>query len=430
MATTLDYIDLFEKCRTNQGYYGRQRVEDDHYFTRPILQAKADRIMEFEGKPRIMWSVNNYLGLAGNDEVNRVAIQAIQEYGVSSPMGSRMMTGNTLHHLDFERQLAEFTEKEAAILFNYGYMGVIGTISSLVGPDDIIVMDKLAHASIVDAAFLAPGQVRVFKHNNPADLESVLSRINKERKGGVLILVEGVYGMTGDLARLDEIAEIKERYGARLFVDDAHGWGVMGDQGRGTADYFGVQDKVDLYFGTFAKSFASIGGFTATTKEARDWISYNARTQVFAKSLPMVYVKSLQKTFELVTGGDENRKRMWENSGAMKEGLKELGYFVGRGNSPICSVFVPTGSEDVEAIGKRMMRFLRDEGVFVTAITYPVIPLGLCMFRIIPTAAHTAEDISQTLAAYKAMRDEFGLKLAMEDEDLMKVQKVYGKGNM
>ena len=419
--------DIFAKCDGDGGYYGAQRVEDDHYYTRPIVDPIPGRLMEFEGQERIMWSVNNYLGLAESEEIKAVAVDAAKTYGVSAPMGSRMMTGNTPHHLALEQQLATFARKESAILFNYGYLGVLGTITSLAGPDDTLVMDKLAHACIVDAAMMAPAQVRVFKHNNIKDLESVLQSVQKQSKGGIMVLLEGVYGMTGDLARLDEICALKEKYDFRIFVDDAHGWGVMGDQGRGVADYFGVQDQVDIYFGTFAKSFASIGGFSATTKPVRDWISYNARTQVFAKSLPMVYVKSLEKALELVIAGDANRARMWENSNRLKDGLRELGYFIGNGASPICAVFAPIHGGQTEAVGKRLVRFLRDRGIFATAITYPVIPLGLCMFRMIPTASHTAEDIDRTIEVFRQMRDELKMDLKMGPDDEAKIVRVYGK---
>lgn len=418
--------DIFDKCNTDGGYFGKQRLAGDYYLTRPILPPNPDRIMNFHGTDQIMWSVNNYLGLANHPEVIKVAHEAVDQFGVSSPMGSRMMSGNSSYHLDFEKELAAFAQKEAAFLFNYGYMGVTGTISSLVGSDDIIVMDKLAHASIVDGAFMSQGNVRVFKHNNMESLEATLKRVNRDRKGGILVLTEGVYGMTGDLAKLDETAALVRKYDARIFVDDAHGWGVMGEQGRGTADHFGVQNEIDIYFGTFAKSFASIGGFSASTKPVVEWITYNARTQVFAKSLPMVYVQTLRKTFELVRGGDENRTQLWAISNALKNGLKDLGFYVGPGESPICSVFVPIGAEELEKVGTMAVKYLRDNGVFVTAITYPVIPLGLLMFRMIPTAAHQMEDVENTVRIFRDMRDTVGLDPTMTGDDQEKVRKVYG----
>lgn len=420
------HLDLFGKCRSDGGYFGKVRAAGDHYFTRPTLPPRAGRIMEYDGVPKVMWSVNNYLGLAESEEIKAAAIEAVREFGVSSPMGSRMMTGNTPYHQELEVALAQFARKESAILFNYGYLGVLGTIQALVGPEDVVVMDKLAHASIVDAAFLSRGQLRVFKHNSPESLESVLKHVNKSRKGGLVVLIEGVYGMTGDLAALREIASLCGAYGARLFVDDAHGWGVMGEHGRGTADYLGVQEQVDIYFGTFAKAFASIGGFSATAREVTEWITYNARTQVFAKSLPMVYVRSLAKALELVIAGDDRRERMWKNSRALKEALRATGYFVGPGDSPICAVFVPIGERTTEEIGMLTGRFLRQNGCFVTAITYPVVPLGVCMYRMIPTANHLPEDIESTVAVFRRMRDELHLSLELTGDDLANVRKVYG----
>lgn len=425
-AVAAKHPDIFDKCETDAGYFGMMRARDDHYFTRPILDPKPSSRMDFDGRETVMWSVNNYLGLAGHPEVEQVALETVKEFGVSAPMGSRMMTGNTPFHRSFEQELANFTEKEAAFLFNYGYLGVMGTIQSIAGPDDTIVMDKLAHACIVDGAFLSRGQLRVFKHNSADSLESVLKHVNRKRKGGVIILTEGVYGMTGDLAILPDVVRLAREYDARVFVDDAHGWGVMGTQGRGTADYLGVQDDIDIYFGTFAKSFASIGGFSASTKPVIDWISYNARTQVFAKSLPMVYVQTLSKTLELVVSGDDRRERMWRNSNALKDGLRELGFFVGPGDSPICSVFVPVRDEMAEEVGIRTVGYLRENGIFVTGITYPVIPLGLMMYRMIPTAAHEPEDIEQTLSVFKKMRDALSLDSSITGEDKEKVRKVFG----
>ncbi len=424
------HTDLFAKCHTDGGYFGKMRAMGDDEYTRPLLPPNPNRHMEFKGKPHIMWSVNNYLGLANHPDVLTEAHRAIEEFGVSSPMGSRMMSGNTEYHLAFERELAEHAEKEASFLFNYGYMGVQGTIQSMVGKDDTVVMDKLDHACIVDGAFQAQGmngaQLRVFKHNSMDNLEQVLKRVNRDRKGGVLIVTEGVYGMTGDIAPLKEITELKEKYEARLFIDDAHGWGTMGPEGKGTAAQLGVQDKVDIYFGTFAKAFASIGGFSASDKAVTDWIAYNARTQVFAKSLPMVYVQTLSKTFDLVKAGEDRRQKMWARSTELKDGLRELGFYVGPGEAPICSVFVPLGENSMEEMGAATSGFLRKQGVFVTAITYPVIPIGLLMFRMIPTAMHEEEDVHNTLAVFKDMRDNLGLRLKMNEEEDKKIRKVYG----
>ena len=419
-------MDLFDKCKTDAGYFGSLRAAGDHYYTRPIFDTYPGNRMEFAGKTQIMWSVNNYLGLAGNDEVRRVAVSAAEKYSVSAPMGSRMMSGNTSEHIDLEKQLAAFVQKEDAALFNYGYLGVVGTMDSMTNRDDAIVIDKLAHACIIDGALLSQSQFRVFRHNDMDSLELVLKHVNRERKGGVLIVTEGTYGMTGDLAKLPELCDLKDKYDARLCIDDAHGIGVMGEKGRGTADHFGVQDRIDIYFGTFAKAFASIGGFSASDHDVVEWIKYNARTQVFAKSLPMIYVKSLQKTLQMVIDGDDLRQRLWDNSNRLKGGLRELGYHIGPGASPICSVVVPLGDEDLHDIAGVMIHFLRDNGVFVSAVIYPVIPLGLCMFRMIPTTAHTDEDVDTTVSVFHRLRDELRLGLKMSEADRRKVAKIYG----
>ncbi len=415
--------DIFEKCSTDGGYFGQFRASGDRYFSMPVMESVPGKIMKFQGRDCLMWSINNYLGLAENEEIRHAAVEAAKVWGSSGPMGSRMMSGNTVEHLALERELADFSQKEASILFNYGYLGVIGTVGSLVGPDDIIIMDKLVHASIVDAALGAVSDrkhIRVFRHNNMSSLEKKLRSAREKTKGGVLILTEGVYGMTGDLARLDGISALKDRYGARLFVDDAHGVGVMGPSGRGTAEHFGVQDGIDLYFGTFAKAFASIGGYTAAKEEVVEWIRYNARTQVFAKSLPMIYVKALQKTLELVRGGSDRRERLFDISRKLSAGLRELGYYVGDVRSPLVPVFIPEGSA---AIAMEWITYLRNKGIFVTGVTYPVIPKNYIMFRMVPTASHTDEDVARTIEAFKSLRDDRNIPL---NYDIAAISTIYG----
>jgi glycine C-acetyltransferase len=270
------------------------------------------------------------------------------------------------------------------------------------------VIDKLSHASMLDGTFLAPGKFRAFRHNDMDSLESHLKRINRDRKGGILIVTEGVFGMRGDLADLPNICELKEKYGARLFIDDAHGFGVMGGHGQGTAAYFGVQDKVDIYFGTFAKAFASIGGVSSGPKPVIDWIRYNARTQVFAKSLPMVYVEVLKETLQMVRNGDHLRKKMFDNADKLKKGLQELGYLIGEGASPITPVYVPAGDLD---IAMTLIKRLRELGIFITGVMYPVVPKGIILFRMIPTASHTDQEIQETVDAFARVRDELKLDL-------------------
>lgn len=418
------YKDIFEKCSTAEGYFGEFRAHGDRYFTLPVMESIPGTVMKFNGKDHIMWSINNYLGLAESDEVKQVAVETAKEWGASGPMGARMMSGNTVDHIQLEQQLAEFAHKEASILFNYGYLGVIGTIASLVTKDDIIIIDKLDHASIVDAA-IATGvdrrNIRAFNHNDMDSLEKTLKKVNEVREKGVIVLTEGVYGMTGDVARLKEITELKDKYEARLFVDDAHGVGVMGETGGGTGEYCGVQDKIDIYFGTFAKAFASIGGFSSSSKEVVEWIRYNARTQVFAKSLPMIYVRSLKKTLELVKNGQDRRRRLFEVARKLSHGLRDLGFFVGKVESPIVPVFVPLGDMRVTM---DWIQYLRNKGIFVTGVMYPVIPKGFMMFRIIPTANHTDEQIDITIQAFRSLREDRNLKLEMDESA---VSRIYGK---
>jgi glycine C-acetyltransferase len=406
--------DLFDKCRGDGGYFGYFRQRDDTYFSRPVLSGPPGPRMRFNGREVVQWAINNYLGLAGDPAVKAAARQALEEHGTYAPMGSRMLTGNTEMHAALERRLAAFLGKPSAVIFSYGYLGVIGSIQSLVGADDIVLMDRLCHASIVDGALLALAgrRLRSFKHNDLDDLERHLKTANRDRRGGVLILTEGVYGMRGDLADLPGICALKERYGARLYVDDAHGFGVMGAGGRGLGEHFGVQDRLDLYFGTFAKAFAAIGGVTAGPEDAIRWIMYNARTNVFAKSLPLIYVAALAATLDQVEHRPELRQRMWAVARHLQTGLVALGYDIGDTQSPITPVYVPAGDQQT---AMAMIRTLREaHGVFVSGVTYPVVPPGVVMFRMIPTAGHSEADVEETLAAFKALRDDMKLDLTQK----------------
>jgi len=403
--------DLFDKCNTDGGYFGSLRVQGDRYFNQPILEGTPGAHMIFQGREVIMWAVNNYIGLAANEEVKSAARESFERNGTYSPMGSRMLTGNTDRHVELEGRLARFLQKPASILFNYGYLGVMGTIAALVGPNDQIIIDKLSHASIVDATVLASGgrRFRPYKHNDMDALESQLKAANRNRTGGLLIVGEGVYGMRGDLANLPAICELKEKYGARLMIDDAHGFGVMGENGRGTGEHFGVQDRVDLYFGTFAKAFAAIGGVTAGDQSPVEYIRYNARTNVFAKALPLIYVDALTRSLDLIEQKPELRARMWQVARRLQHGLVELGYDIGDTASPITPVYVPAGDPSV---AMQMVRTLREEfGVFVSGVVYPVVPKGVVMFRMIPTASHSDEDVDVTLKAFRELRDRMKLNL-------------------
>jgi glycine C-acetyltransferase len=346
--------DLFDKCREDGGYFGGFRVRNDMYFSRPVLEGIPGPRMRFHGKDVIVWAINNYLGLAGSEEVRKTALRSVEKWGTYTPMGSLMLTGNTEAHMELERKLAGFLGTPSSVLFNYGYLGVMGTIGAMIGPDDSIVMDRLCHASIVDGTVLASAgrRFRPFKHNDLDNLEFHLKGAEKERPGGALIVTEGVYGMRGDLADLKGICALKEKYNARLFVDDAN---------------------------------------------------------VFAKSLPMVFVDAISKTLELIRTRPDLRQRMWGITRRLQDGLTELGYDIGDTKTPITPVYVPAGDLQTAMSMIRMLR--EDYGIFVSGVMYPVVPPGVVMFRMIPTAAHTEEDVDMTLAGFKGMRDSLKLDL-------------------
>ncbi len=401
-------MDIFDKCYREGGYLGMFRMVKDKYYTRPILSLKPGTEMEFNGKKMIMWSINNYLGLACDEDIKKTSVEACQELSASAPMGSRMLTGNTVEHEVLEERLARFEDKESAILFNYGYLGVLGTLSSIVHRSDTIIVDKLSHASMIDGTFLAGGKFRFYKHNNMEDLEKQIKAAKELSNGGILIVTEGVFGMRGDLANLPDICDLKEKYGARLFVDDAHGCCVMGPSGKGTSEHFGTMERVDLYFSTFAKAFAAIGGFTAGEEDVIRYIRYNARTQIFAKSLPMIYVRTINATLDKIEQNPGIRKRLWEVAAKLQNGLRELGFSLGDTASPITPVYVPAEP----AVAKEIVAYLRDkQGVFVSGVMYPVVPKTVILLRMIPTAAHTDEQIEKTLNGFKNLRDAFKLQL-------------------
>jgi glycine C-acetyltransferase len=407
--------DLFDKCHGDGGYFGRYRAAGDNYVVQPILDSLPGPHMESGGRRVIMWGINSYLGLTGNQRIKAAALASVQRYSTSSPMGSRLLTGNTSKHEALERRLASYCGKPAALLFNYGYLGVMGTISALIGPKDEVIIDKLSHASMIDGTILAMAgrRFRPFRHNDMDSLEQQLRAARQRNEGGILIVVEGVYGMRGDLANLPAIAALARRYEARIFIDDAHGFGVMGDSGRGTAEHFGVQDEIDLYFGTFAKAFAAIGGVTAGDPEVIEYIRFNARTNVFAKALPMVYVDVLDATLDEILAHPEYRARMWRNARSLQRGLVELGYSIGDTRSPITPVYIPSGQETARAI---MVMLREDYGVFLSGVTYPVVPRGINLFRMIPTALHSDEDIATTLTAFAEIRERLGLDLGSLDQ--------------
>lgn len=394
--------DLFERLTRNYGPLGQHRARAHGYFTFPKLEGEINSRMNFRGKEMIVWSLNNYLGLANHPEVRKTDADAAAAYGLALPMGARMMSGNTNYHEQLEKELAAFEQKEDAILLNYGYQGMFSIIDVLVSRHDVIVYDAESHACIIDGVRLHAGQRFVFKHNDIADLEKQLHRaeslIQKQPEGGILVISEGVFGMAGDQGKLREITALKSKYNFRLLVDDAHGFGTLGKTGAGAGEEQGVQDQIDLYFSTFAKSMASIGAFVAGDKAIIDYIRYNIRSQIFAKSLPMPLVIGNLKRLALLRSHPEYKERLWKNALALQKGLKNKGFDIGHTNSVVTPVYMKGGVEEATA----MVKDLRENyGIFCSIVVYPVIPKGEIIYRLIPTATHTQEDIEQTLHAFE-----------------------------
>jgi glycine C-acetyltransferase len=396
--------DLFQKCYEPGGYFSILREMRDRYYVMPKLEGLPGRAMTFEGRPVIQWTLNNYLGLAERPELIEAATEAARRWGIGAPMGSRFLTGNTDLHERLEARLAARCGRESAVLFNYGYLGVLGTVQALVGKGDVVVIDALALASMMDAAFGVRGWIP-FRHNDLDSLEKALQRARRTHAGGVLVMVEGVYGMTGDLADLPGIIAVARRYGARVFVDDAHGWGAIGPQGKGTAHHFGVQDQVDIHFGTFAKSMAAIGGFAAMADPVAEYLRYNMRTQIFAKSLPLVIVEVVLKALDIVEREPQLYDRLWANVRKLQDGLRVAGFNLGNTQSAITPVYL--GSDDPR-FAMKIVRLMREKGIFISAVTHPVVPKGVVLCRMVPTASHTDEDIERTIQAFVEARAVFG----------------------
>lgn len=394
--------DLFHKCHGAGGYFSMLRETRNRYFVMPKLDGRPAAHMSFEGRPVIQWTLNNYLSLADRPELLATATAAAARWGIGTPMGSRFLTGNTDRHEELERRLSAFIGTEAAVLFNYGYLGVLGVAQALVDKGDVIVIDALAHASMMDAAFAASEWIP-FRHNDLASLDKALRRATREREGGVLVMTEGVFGMTGDFAALPGIVELTQRYGARLFVDDAHGYAVVGPNGRGTAAHFGVERDIDIYFGTFAKSFAAIGGFAALADPVAEYLRYNVRTQIFAKSLPLVVVEVVLKALDIIESEPQLFDRLWTITRLLQDSLRAAGFDLGDTQSPITPVYLPSPDP---AVAMQVVRNMRDKGIFISAVSYPVVPKGTILCRMVPTVAHSEEDVVETVRAFVQMRDE------------------------
>ena len=393
-------MDIFNKCDVSMGPLGKYSGQAEGYFMFPKLEGEISNYMMFEGKKKLVWSLNNYLGLGNHPEVRKVDADAAKEWGLAYPMGARMMSGHTTYHEQLERELADFVGREASYLLNYGYQGMVSIINALVDRKDVIVYDSEAHACIIDGMRLHFGKRFVYPHNNIQNLEKELKRATKiveKTGGGILVITEGVYGMSGDLGKLDEIVKLKKKYNFRLFIDDAHGFGTMGPTGAGTDEYFDLQDEVDIYFGTFAKSMALIGGFVAAKKEVVKYLQYTMRSQIYAKSLPMPMVIGALKRLDMLRNEPQHKEKLWTIVKALQKGLVEAGLNIGNTESPVTPVVLNGGVPEATQITYDLRE---NYNIFCSIVVYPVIPKNMILLRLIPTAMHTLEDVDYTVKAF------------------------------
>jgi len=397
--------DLFARIIENKGPLGKWASQAEGYFVFPKLEGPISNRMKFQGKEVITWSINDYLGMANLPEIKKVDGETAAEYGAAYPMGARMMSGHTDFHEQLEKELADFVHKESSYLLNFGYQGILSTIDALVSKDDIIVYDVDSHACIIDGVRLHMGKRFTFVHNDIDSLKKNLERATKmaeQTGGGILVISEGVFGMRGEQGKLKEIVALKKEFNFRLLVDDAHGFGTLGKTGAGAGEEQGIQDDIDVYFATFAKSMAGIGAFLAADKEIIDYLKYNLRSQMFAKSLPMIYVKGALKRLDMLRTKPELRNKLWENVNALQNGLKERGFDIGTTTSCVTPVYLNGSIPEAMAL----VRDLRENyGIFCSIVVYPVIPKGMILLRMIPTTTHTLEDVALTLDAFSAIRD-------------------------
>jgi|TARA_B100000287_G_scaffold141773_1_gene133482 glycine C-acetyltransferase len=397
--------DLFDRMRQDKGPLGKWADIAEGYFAFPKLEGPISNRMNFNGKEVITWSVNDYLGLANDPEVRRVDAEAAAKYGSAYPMGARLMSGHTDLHEKLQNQLAEFVNKEAAYVLNFGYQGILSTIDSLVSKNDVIVYDIDSHACIIDGVRLHLGKRFTYQHNDMESLEKNLNRATKiaeETNGGILVISEGVFGMRGEQGKLKEIVELKKKFKFRLLVDDAHGFGTLGKTGAGAGEEQGVQDEIDVYFATFAKSLASTGAFIASDKEIIDFLKYNMRSQVFAKSLQMQLVEGILKRLEMLRTRPEFKQKLWDNVNKLQSGLKERGFDIGTTQSCVTPVYLKGSVPEAMALVKDLRE---NHKIFCSIVVYPVIPKGLILLRLIPTASHNYDDIQETLEAFSSIRE-------------------------
>lgn len=397
-------MDIFEKLRTNRGELGKYQEATDGYYMFPKLEGEIGPHMKFMGKEVLNWSLNNYLGLANDPEVRKADADAAAIWGMGAPMGARMMSGQTTTHEKFEHMAAKFVNKESAYLLNYGYQGMVSIIDCLCGRNDVIVYDSESHACIMDGLRITLAKRFVYAHNDMDSFEKQLQHAEKhvaETGGGILVITEGVFGMAGDLGALDKIVPFKKKYNFRLLIDDAHGFGTMGKTGAGTGEHFGVQDEVDVYFATFAKSMAGIGAFVAGEKDIISYLRFNLRSQIYAKSLPMTMTIGAIRRLELIQENPSYRERLWTIVKAIQTGLREAGFDLGKTQSPVTPVFLQGGVTQATQIIKDLRQ---NFGIFCSVVIYPVVPKGVIMLRIIPTAAHTLQDVDITIKAFKEVK--------------------------
>ncbi len=403
--------DLFEKIKGNRGPLGKYAKEAHGYFAFPKLEGELNNKMMFRGKEVLQWSLNNYLGLANHPEIRKVDEEAAKQWGLAYPMGARMMSGNTNYHEQLEAELAEFEEKEDAILLNYGYQGMVSAIDALLDRNDLVVYDAESHACIIDGLRLHQGKRFVYQHNDMESLDKMLAKATKiaqTTKGAILVITEGVFGMSGNQGNIKAIVDLKKKYSFRLLVDDAHGFGTMGPSGAGTGTKQGCQDGIDIYFGTFAKAMASIGGFMASDEDVIDYLRYNMRSQIYAKSVPMPIVLGNLKRLDMLRNSPEIREKLWTVAHALQKGLKENGFNIGTTTTQVTPVIL---DGDVPEATNLTVDLRENYNLFCSIVVYPVVPKGTIMLRLIPTAMHTLEDVEYTVNTFKLIK----VKLANGD---------------
>ena len=397
-------MDIFERIKNNRGPLGQHSKESHGYFTFPKLEGPISNKMSFRGKEVLVWSVNNYLGLANHPEIRKVDEEAAREWGLAYPMGSRMLSGQTSQHEALEEELSQFMGKEDTFLLNFGYQGCMSAIDALVDRNDVIVYDSECHACMLDGVRMHLGNRFVFQHNDMESFEKQLKRAKKiveKTNGGILVLTEGVFGMAGDQGKLKEIVSFKKEYGFRLFVDDAHGFGTVGENGRGAGFAQGVQDEIDVYFGTFAKAMASIGAFVSADEDVIEYLRYNMRSQTFAKSLPMPLVVGARKRLEMIRNSPEFKDKLWEIANALQGGLRAAGFDLGVTDSAVTPVYLKGSLGEATNI---TLDLRENYNIFCSIVVYPVVPKDTILLRLIPTTMHSLEDVEYTIETFKKVQ--------------------------